>query len=269
MLAKITDKVWQERKQAAQDLQDMGKSIMELLLRAERPGAANTLGPQEIAAEVSSQLTPTRNAFPNIDPKMMTLIFAGYETTATVIAWALHELALNPAHQDALRNELSALGSEPVFDKLHSNFPFLDAVINETLRVHPVVTQVHREASKDSLVPLTPLPQSCHKQPGGVTPVRSTHLFIPRGTIVMFPVNVMQSAEDVWGPDAHAWDPRRWADIEGTKAQDQWSDWRREILVFSTGCVPILVPGYHIQKHFDLFLWTSPGRVDALAADLP
>jgi hypothetical protein len=54
MLGKITDQVWAERKQAGQDSQDTGgKSIMELLLRAERPGVANTLTQQEIAAEVS------------------------------------------------------------------------------------------------------------------------------------------------------------------------------------------------------------------------
>lgn len=56
MLGEITDKVWGERKQVGQDDQDTGKSIMELLLRAERPGAANTLTQQEIAAEVSPQI---------------------------------------------------------------------------------------------------------------------------------------------------------------------------------------------------------------------
>ncbi|KAF8499344.1 cytochrome P450 [Gautieria morchelliformis] len=218
MLGKITDQVWEETKQVGQDSQDTGgKSIMELLLRAERPGAANTLSQQEIAAE------------------MMTLIFAGYETTATVIAWALHELALNPTHQDALRDEVSALGSEPTFDELHSGLPFLDAVINETLRIHPVVLQVHREASQDSLVPLTPPPKSSYQQSRGLSPDRSAHLFIPRGTIILFPVNVMQTAEDVWGPDAHTWNPRRWADIERKEAGEKRKDWRRELLVFSTG----------------------------------
>lgn len=53
MLGEITDKVWKERKEVGQDNQDTGKSIMELLLQAERPGAANTLSQQEIAAEVS------------------------------------------------------------------------------------------------------------------------------------------------------------------------------------------------------------------------
>jgi cytochrome P450 len=169
----------------------------------------------------------------------MTLIFAGYETTATVIAWALHELALNPAYQDALREEVSASGSEPTFDELHSGLPFLDAVVNETLRIHPVVTQVHREASQDSLVPLTPPPKPSYQQSRGLSPDQSAHIFIPRGTIILFPVNVMQTAEDVWGPDAHTWNPHRWADIARKEAGEKRQDWRREILVFSTGCVPL------------------------------
>ncbi|KAF8588823.1 cytochrome P450 [Ramaria rubella] len=217
MLGEITDQVWQDRKKAGQDGQDAGKSILELLLQAEHAGSNTNLGPQEIAAE------------------MMTLIFAGYETTATVIAWVLHELALNPQHQETLRSEVSASSSDPSFDELHSGLPFLDAVINETLRHHPVVLQVHREASEDSLIPLTPLPKTPHQSVRGLSPTQSTHLFIPRGTILLLPVNVMQSAEDVWGADARKWNPHRWADIEAKETRERRPDWRRELLVFSTG----------------------------------
>lgn len=166
----------------------------------------------------------------------MSLIFAAYESTATVLAWTLHELALNPAHQEALRNEVSASPSDPSFDDLHTGLPFLDAVLNETLRIHPPVLQVHREAMQDSLVPLTPLPKSSSCRPAqGLSPTPSTHLFIPRGTILLLPVNVMQRAEDVWGADAQVWNPCRWADIQANEAMEKKQDWRREILGFSTG----------------------------------
>jgi cytochrome P450 len=167
----------------------------------------------------------------------MSLIFAGYETTATVIAWILHELALNPDHQKALRNEVSASPSDPSFDDLHSGLPFLDAVVNETLRVHPPFLQVHREASQDSLVPLTPLSKSSYRPGQGLSPTPSTHLFIPRGTILLLPVNVMQRAKDVWGSDADVWNPNRWAEIEAKEAEEKKQDWRRELLGFSVGCV--------------------------------
>jgi len=168
----------------------------------------------------------------------MSLIFAAYESTATVIAWALHELALNPIHQAALRSEVSASPSDPSFDDLYSGLPFLDAVVNETLRIHPPVLQVHREAMQDSLVPLTPLPKSsAYQHAPKLSPTPATLLFIPRGTILLLPVNVMQRAEDVWGSDAQVWNPCRWADIEAKEAKEKKQDWRRELLGFSTGQV--------------------------------
>ena len=191
----------------------------------------------------------------------MTLIFAGYETTATVIAWALHELALHPAEQDALRNEVSASGSEPTFDELHTGLPFLEAVVNETLRVHPVVPQLHREAAQDTLLPLAPLPKSSFKQ-AGVSPTPSTHLFVPRGTIILMPLNVMQTAKDVWGADGDVWNPHRWAEIEGKESRAHRSDWRRELVAFSAG--------YAISINWeDLLLRCClfTGHADALAAN--
>jgi hypothetical protein len=50
MLGKITDQLWTERKNAGQIDQDAGKSIMELLLQAEKGNSS--LGKEEIAAEV-------------------------------------------------------------------------------------------------------------------------------------------------------------------------------------------------------------------------
>ncbi|KIJ51269.1 hypothetical protein M422DRAFT_158615 [Sphaerobolus stellatus SS14] len=213
MLAKITDQVWTERKKAGLDGQDMGKSILELLLKAETSGS-NSLEKDQIAAE------------------MMTLIFGGYETTATIIAWALHELAMHPEEQDALRAEISA--ADPTFEDLHNGrFPLLDAIINETLRLHPVALQIHREASQDSLIPLTPLLNMAPHR--GVCPEPQTHLFVPKGTILVLPVNIMQSTEDIWGSDAHVWKPSRWTEIVSKEASEKRSDWRREIMAFSLG----------------------------------
>ncbi|KAF8515319.1 cytochrome P450 [Hysterangium stoloniferum] len=213
-LGTITDRVWTERKNAGQDGQDAGNSILELLLRAEKKGNSN-LSKEEIAAE------------------MMTLIFAGYETTATVIAWALYELALHPKFQDTLRAEVTASSADPSFEDFQAGFSLLNATVNETLRVHPVVMQVHREAAQDSLVPLTALQE--HSPNRGLNPQPQSHLFIPRGTILVLPINIMQSAEDVWGPDAHIWDPYRWRDINAKESREKRQDWRRELMVFSAG----------------------------------
>jgi cytochrome P450 len=54
--------------------------------------------------------------------ELMTLLIAGHETTATLLSWAVHDLARDHASQDRLAREGGA---------------FCDAVITETLRLHP------------------------------------------------------------------------------------------------------------------------------------
>jgi cytochrome P450 len=61
--------------------------------------------------------------------ELMTLLIAGHETTATLLSWAIHDLARDPAGQDRLSEEGGA---------------FCDAVINETLRLHPPTGAVVR-----------------------------------------------------------------------------------------------------------------------------
>jgi len=54
--------------------------------------------------------------------ELMTLLLAGHEITATLLAWAIHDLARDRQSQDRLAREGGA---------------FCDAVVTETLRLHP------------------------------------------------------------------------------------------------------------------------------------
>jgi cytochrome P450 len=54
--------------------------------------------------------------------ELMTLLIAGHETTATLLSWAIHDLARDQDSQDRLASEGGA---------------FCDAVVTETLRLHP------------------------------------------------------------------------------------------------------------------------------------
>ena len=76
-----------------------------------------------------------------IQPSSLCLLHAGYETTSTAIAYALYELARNPAVQSKLQAEVDAFGQnrEPSFDEL-SSFPYAEAVFLEGMRLHPPVT---------------------------------------------------------------------------------------------------------------------------------
>lgn len=69
--------------------------------------------------------------------ELMTLLVAGHETTATAISWAFYWIHKLPEVREKLLAELDTLeenyDSSAVF-----KLPYLTAVCNETLRIHPV-----------------------------------------------------------------------------------------------------------------------------------
>ncbi len=69
--------------------------------------------------------------------ELMTLMFAGHETTATAIAWALYWIHHLPEVRRKLLAELESLGSDPEPMEI-AKLPYLNAVCQETLRISPV-----------------------------------------------------------------------------------------------------------------------------------
>jgi cytochrome P450/nitrite reductase/ring-hydroxylating ferredoxin subunit len=71
----------------------------------------------------------------------MTMLLAGEDTTANTIAWAVHLLCDHPEAVSKLREEASrTMGDHLVAASLEqtSNFDYVMAVANETMRIHPV-----------------------------------------------------------------------------------------------------------------------------------
>jgi len=71
--------------------------------------------------------------------ELFTLLLAGYETTATAIAWALYWIHRHPQVREKLLVELNRLGKTPDPTAL-VQLPYLNAVCNESLRLFPVAT---------------------------------------------------------------------------------------------------------------------------------
>jgi cytochrome P450 len=69
--------------------------------------------------------------------QLVTLLLAGHETTATALAWALYELGRDPA-QLARAREAARAGDD---DRL-------EAVLKESMRLHPVIPMVVRTLMK-------------------------------------------------------------------------------------------------------------------------
>jgi cytochrome P450 len=71
------------------------------------------------------------------------------------MSWALYALSQNKEAQTRLREEISNISSEnPTMDDLNG-LSYLDAVVRETLRLHPPLPSVLRDAAKDDCIPLS------------------------------------------------------------------------------------------------------------------
>ncbi len=69
--------------------------------------------------------------------ELMTLLFAGHETTATALAWAIYWANYLPEVKEKLLAEIATL--DPQADAMAiSKLPYLSAVCSETLRIYPV-----------------------------------------------------------------------------------------------------------------------------------
>ena len=120
--------------------------------------------------------------------ELITILLAGHETTATSIGWAFERLLRNPPALQRLVAEVKAGKSD-----------YIEAVIKETLRVRPVVTEVFR-------APTEPV------ELGG-------YRFEP-GTQLAASILLVQYDPELYPPDPHAFRPERF--LEGAPEPYTW-----------------------------------------------
>lgn len=84
----------------------------------------------------------------DIVDELITLLFAGHETTAITLAWAMYWLHAKPELLERLNAELAAAGALASTDEI-AKLPFLSAFVDETLRIHPIVPLVPRILEQD------------------------------------------------------------------------------------------------------------------------
>lgn len=69
---------------------------------------------------------------------MQEMIFRGTDTTALLTEWVMAELVLNYEVQHKLHHELDiVVGNKNITDADVAKLPYLQAIVKETLRVHP------------------------------------------------------------------------------------------------------------------------------------
>ncbi|WFD35719.1 sterol 14alpha-demethylase [Malassezia cuniculi] len=145
---------------------------------------------------------------------MIALLMAGQHTSSATGSWALLRLASRPeVIKDLYEEQLRVYGDgaggiQPLdYDTQKSELPLLDAVIKETLRLHPPIHSIMRKVKSDIPVPAslaTPKGAKADNQP----------YVIPKGHYVLAAPGVSQVDPVVWN-DASRFDPYRWLDAAG------------------------------------------------------
>jgi sterol 14alpha-demethylase len=140
---------------------------------------------------------------------MIALLMAGQHTSSASGSWTLLHLADRPDVQAALYDEQVQHFSAPdgslrsmTYEELRQ-LPLLDAVIRETLRIHPPIHSIMRKVRTAVEVPST---------------LSSTPIVVPAGHFVLASPAVSQRDPRVW-KDSAKWDPERWSDPEGAAAE--------------------------------------------------
>jgi cytochrome P450 len=70
--------------------------------------------------------------------ELMTMLFAGHETTALALSWALYWIHYLPEVRDKLLQELNSINAADADPTEIARLPYLNAVCSETLRIYPV-----------------------------------------------------------------------------------------------------------------------------------
>ncbi|XP_074644704.1 cytochrome P450 3A4-like [Tubulanus polymorphus] len=121
-------------------------------------------------------------------------LIAGYETTSNALGYAAYELALNPDKQEKLQeniDEFTPDGEAPNYTNIQK-MQYLDMVLNEVLRLHPIAPSVtSRRCLKDVMI---------------------NGILVKEGVSILPDVLTIHNDPEVWGPtDPSLFDPERFS----------------------------------------------------------
>lgn len=124
-----------------------------------------------------------------IHDHILTFLAAGHETTAITLVWTLYLLAQYPQVRSKLQEEMRSVlaGRKPTLDDL-TKMPYLDWVLNESMRLYPPAWLQMRIVA-----------QECELD--GVR--------LPVGTVVILSQWVIHRLPSLW-EDAEVFKPERW-----------------------------------------------------------
>jgi cytochrome P450 len=117
--------------------------------------------------------------------ELVTLLIAGHETTANALAWAVERLCRHPEQMERLAEEVRA-GEDT----------YLQAVIQETLRLRPVISIVLRRLAE---------------------PMELGGRLLPAGASIVPSIHLVHRRPDIY-PEPNEFRPERFLETEGGRA---------------------------------------------------
>lgn len=152
-------------RRAAKDLDERSDILSMLLLATDDSGAP--LSDDEVHDE------------------LITMLIAGHETTATALSWTFHRLTQHPEVLAKVLEEVDATSAEDAGER--AEHPYLDAVIKESLRIHPVIPGIGRVLQE---------------------PLELAGYALPKGSMLTCSILLAHFNEAAW-PEPDRFDPTR------------------------------------------------------------
>ncbi|KAG7089166.1 hypothetical protein E1B28_010871 [Marasmius oreades] len=130
--------------------------------------------------------------------ELVNILVASRDTTASLLSFAVYVLTQRPdivqrLREDVLRHVAPTI--PPSYEDI-KEMKYLRAFLNETLRLYPPVPTDSRDSAKATTLPN----------------VNGPPIFVPEDTRVTYSVFYVHRREDLWGLDAHEFDPDRFLD---------------------------------------------------------
>jgi len=164
--------------------------ILQEMVNARR---AHKNKPDDILTALVTAKDPMTQELLSMDlicSQIVTLLVTGHETTGALMGWLWYELGKNPSVYHKLVAEIDSelQGQTPTFKDL-SKLKYLRSVIDEALRMYPVIWMLPRKSVKD------------HNLMG---------YKIPKNSIVLVSPYTMQRNPALWS-QPHAFNPERFS----------------------------------------------------------
>jgi len=137
-----------------------------------------------------------------IHDELITLLKAGFGTTANTLAWVFECLVSNPDPLARLMTELDeVLGAEPILQEHLNKLHYLEAVLKETLRIRPL------SAFNGVRLVKRPFPIGGYELPAGVILVNCAYLLHRRPDIYQEPERFWPERFLNVRPGVYQWTP--------------------------------------------------------------